>query len=70
MDEKYIVYWWNYGEPYTYLNEFDDLTRALDFYNKLLQDDEVGRASLRWGNTEMQGMVTEQYLKESEVNND
>lgn len=67
MDEKYIVYWWNYGDIDPYKVEYDDLTTAIEFYNYLVRDEEVGRASLRWGNTEIQGMITEQYLKESEV---
>ena len=66
MDEKYIVYWWNYGDKEPYQHEYDSLTESVEFYNHLLHDEEVGRASLRWGDTEIQGMITEQYLKESE----
>lgn len=66
MDEKYIVYWWNYGDQDPYKVEYDDLTTAIEFYNKLLRDDDVGRVSLRWGDTELQGMITEQFLIESE----
>jgi hypothetical protein len=67
MDEKYIVYWWNYEDHDPYQREFDSLTEAVEFFNYLCRDEDVGRASLRWGNTEIQGMITEQYLKESEV---
>lgn len=65
MDEKYIVYWWNYDQG-PYRHEYDSLTDAVACYNYLIQDEDIGRVSIRWGNTEIQGMITEQYLKESE----
>ena len=65
MDEKYVVYWWNYANQDPYKHDFDDLTTAIKFYNNLLYDDEVGRASLRWGDAEIQGMITDVYLKKA-----